>query len=232
MKTIGNTRENGILRVLSLVVMILITSHLSLLTSSCTTDTYDKGEGDYSLLCAELVEAHANSDKQLDWCLTDESEQLMFTEPVKASGIQTADSMYRALLYYNKVEEGIEVVSIGLVNTIFPRRIKEMKTDPVRFESMWMSTSRRYLNMGLYLKTGNATKKDQHHTIGLNIDTLILNGDGTRTARLTFYHDQGGLPEYYSQRSYISIPTDSIDADSIYLRVYSYEGVKEKRFKK
>lgn len=215
-----------------LVIAALITSYLSLFTSSCTVDSYDKGEGSYSLLCAELVEAHANSDKQLDWCLTDESEQLTFTEPVKASGIQTADSMYRALLYYNKVEGAVEVVSIGLVNTIFPHHIKEMKTDPVRFESMWMSTSRRYLNLGLYLKTGNATKKDQHHTIGLNIDTLILNGDGTRTAHLAFYHDQGGLPEYYSQRSYISIPTDSIDADSIYLRVHTYQGITEKRFKK
>ena len=232
MKTIGKTRGNRIVRVLSFGVMIILISHFSLLISSCTVDSYDKGEGDYSLMRAELVEAHANNDKMLDWCLTDESEQLTFTEPVKASGIQTADSMYRALLYYNKVEDGAEVISIGLVNTLFPRRIKEMKTDPVRFESMWMSTSRRYLNMGLYIKTGNSSKKDAHHTIGLNLDTLMQNDDGTRTAHLTFYHDQGEMPEYYSQRAYLSIPTDSIDADSVYLRVHTYQGTIEKWFTK
>lgn len=227
-----NTRKHKIVRVWSFIGVILVISFFSLLTSSCTADSYDKGEGDYSLMRAEFVEAHANSNKMVDYCITDESEHLTLTEPVEISGIQTADSIYRALLYYNKVEGGAEVLSIGLVNTLFPRRIKEMKTDPVRFESMWMSTSRRYLNMGLYIKTGNSSKKDAHHTIGLNLDTLMRNDDGTRTAHLTFYHDQGGMPEYYSQRAYLSIPTDSIDADSVYLRINTYQGIVEKRFSK
>ena len=227
-----NTRNHRIVQVWGFIGVILITSYLSLLTSSCTVDSYDKGEGDYSLMRAELVEAHANSNKLFDYCVTDESEHLTFTEPVEISGIQTADSLYRALLYYNMVKEGAEVLSIGFVNTLFPRRIKEMKTDPVRFESMWMSTSRRYLNMGLYIKTGNSSKKDAHHTIGINLDTLVQHDDGTRTAHLSFYHDQGGMPEYYSQRAYLSIPTDSIDADSVYLRINTYQGVIEKRFSK
>ena len=211
-------------------VLYTATLLLFLITPSCTTDTYDKGEGELSMMRAELVEAHANSDKLIDWCLTDESERLELTQPLKLSGVQTADSVYRALLYYNKVEEGAEVVSAGIITTLAPHRINDMKTDPVSFESMWMSTSGRYLNMGLYLKTGETDNDKLRHVVGINLDTLIQHPDGKRTAHLRFYHDQGGLPEYYSQRTYISIPTDSIDADTVRYYVNSYSGVIEKLF--
>ena len=164
--------------------------------------------------------------------MTDEGERLLLTQPLKMNGVQTADTIYRVLLYYNKVEQGADVVSAGIITTLAPHRIKDMKIDPVRFESLWLSTSRRYLNMGLYLKTGDNGNDKLHHVVGINLDTLIQYPDGKRTAHLCFYHDQGGLPESYSQRSYISIPTDSIDADSIYLRVHTYQGITEKRFKK
>lgn len=213
-------------------VLYAATLLLLLLTPSCTTDVYDKGEGELSLMRAELVEAHANGDKLIDWCVTDEGERLVMTQPQKVSGVQTADSIYRVMLYYNKVEKGADIIAAAIIPTLAPHRIKDMKTDPVRFESMWMSTSRRYLNMGLYLKTGDNGNDKLHHVVGINLDTLIQYPDGKRTAHLAFYHDQGGLPEYYSQRSYISIPTDSIDADSIYLRVHTYQGITEKRFKK
>ena len=205
---------------------------LLLLTPSCTTDAYDKGEGEFSQTRAELVEAHTASSQLIDYVVTDESERLALTEPYKASWAKTADSIYRAVLYYNKVEGRAEVVTIGQLNTLIPHRIKDMKTDPVRMESMWMSTSGRYLNMGIYLMTGDAGNNKQHHVVGINLDTLIQNDDGKRTAYLRFYHDQGGLPEYYSQRTYLSIPTDSVDADTVYLRVNTYQGVIEKRFKK
>lgn len=211
-------------------VLYAATLLLLLLTPSCTTDVYDKGEGELSLMRAELVEAHANSDKLIDWCVTDEGERLLLTQPLKMNGVQTADTIYRALLYYNKVEQGADVVSAGIITTLAPHRIKEMKTDPVRFESLWLSTSRRYLNMGLYLKTGDNGNDKLHHVVGINLDTLIQYPDGKRTAHLRFYHDQGGLPEYYSQRSYISIPTDSIDADTVRCYVNAYNGVIEKQF--
>ena len=43
-------------------VLYAATLLLLLLTPSCTTDVYDKGEGELSLMRAELVEAHANND--------------------------------------------------------------------------------------------------------------------------------------------------------------------------
>ena len=99
-----------------------------------------------------------------------------------------------------------------------------MKTDPVRMESMWIGKSKKYLNMGFYVMTGKADVDSLKHVLGCRRDTLITNIDGTRTLRLTFYHDQGGVPEYYSQRVYLSIPIQGIKADSVWLNVNTYEG--------
>ena len=62
--------------------------------------------------------------------------------------------------------------------------------------------------------------------LGCRRDALITNVDGTRTLRLTFYHDQGGVPEYYSQRVYLSIPIQGVKADSIWFTVNTYDGQK------
>ena len=101
-------------------------------------------------------------------------------------------------------------------------------TDPLGVESVWLSTSRRYLNAALLLKVGRDEANDVHHVLGAIVDTLMVNPDGTATLHLSLYHDQGGVPQYYTQRTYISIPTEHVDADSIHLRINSYQGWKER----
>lgn len=213
-------------------VLYAATLLLLLLTPSCTTDVYDKGEGELSLMRAELVEAHANSDKLIDWCVTDEGERLLLTQPLKMNGVQTADTIYRALLYYNKVEQGADVVSAGIITTLAPHRIKDMKTDPVRFESLWMGQNHCYLNGSIYLMIGNIAAEDlPRQVIGAHTDTLMQNADGTRTLHLRLYHDQAGMPEYYSQRTYMSIPLEGVEADSVSLSINTYSGIVRKIFK-
>jgi 16S rRNA A1518/A1519 N6-dimethyltransferase RsmA/KsgA/DIM1 with predicted DNA glycosylase/AP lyase activity len=73
-----------------------------LLLFSCTTDSYDKGEGRYSLLQADFAELTINSEKQGVSFLTDEGEQYQIATPLSASWIETADTVYRAYLYYKK----------------------------------------------------------------------------------------------------------------------------------
>ena len=211
-------------------VLYAATVSLPLLLLSCATDAYDKGDGKYSMLCAELVEAHANSALQIDFVKTDEGELLNLTKPLQASWIKTPDSLYRALLYYNKVEEGAEPVNITKVPILLPHRIDTLRTDPVNLESVWVSTSRRYLNMGIYLMVGATDRDDQLQLIGLNRDTLITHPDDKRTLHLQLFHDQGDVPEYYSQRFFLSIPTDSIAADTVCLRINTYNGLIEKQF--
>ena len=209
------------------------------LVAACTIDAYDKGEGDYSLTTAELVEAHVGSDKQVDYVDTDLGERLKMTSRLTAKWIEKADTTYRAVLYYNKIRENeAEAVSLGRVGVIVPHSLSSdsssakgipavMKTDPVHLESAWLSKNRRYLNLRLRLLTGATADEEAVHTIGLVPDSLTST---PQHAHLLFYHDQGGKPEYYSQVAIASIPLYLLKTDTITLKINTYDGVVERTF--
>ena len=220
-------------------LLILFTIHYSLFIASCTQDAYDKGEGEYSLLRADFVEAHTNGQKQVDYVITDDGELLSVSEPFTAKWLTKADTLYRCALYYNKVKEDngkyvADVVSAGQVPcplvTPLSKLETSMRTDPVKFESAWMSKSGKYINLSLYLMTGSTTDKDAIQHLAIVQDTVMVNPDQTRTAYLRLYHDQGGIPEYYSTQVYTSILTKEIDADSVSLTINTYKGSVIKSF--
>ena len=205
----------------------------------CTQDAYDKGEGRYSLMRADFVEANSNAQKEIERITTDDGDILSASKPFKAKFVNTPDSVYRCVLYYNKVKDGnsqdvFEPISIGQVTC--PKIIplaeldKEMKTDPVKFESAWMSKSGKYINLSLYLMTGSSEDEEAKHTLRIVQDTIVTNPDATRTSYLRIYHDQGGVPEYYSTQVYLSIITPGIPADSVRIQIPTYKGMTEKSF--
>ena len=209
------------------------------LSMSCTQDAYDKGEGEYSLLRADFVEAHTNGHKEVDYVVTDDGERLPVSETFTTKWITKADTLYRCALYYNKVEQnnGIyaaDVVSIGPVPcpvvTPLSELDKPMKTDPVKFESAWMSKTGKYINLSLYLMTGSTADEDAAHHLGIVQDTILVNPDQTRTSHLRLFHDQGGVPEYYSTQVYASILSNEIDADSVRISINTYKGIVTKTF--
>ena len=220
-------------------LLILFTIHYSLFIASCTQDAYDKGEGEYSLLRADFVEAHTNGQKQVDYVITDDGELLSVSEPFTAKWLTKADTLYRCALYYNKVKEdngkyAADVVSAGQVPcplvTPLSKLETSMRTDPVKFESAWMSKSGKYINLSLYLMTGSTTDKDAIQHLAIVQDTVMVNPDQTRTAYLRLYHDQGGIPEYYSTQVYTSILTKEIDADSVSISINTYKTPVVKMF--
>lgn len=207
---------------------LLLMSILPLL-SACTIDAYDKGEGELSLMRADLVLGFTDSERCVREVETDEGDRLSLTEPIRMSWMERPDSVYRMALYYNKVNNNqAEVVALGRVGVVVPHHFHQTKSDPVRFESLWIGTNRRFLNTSLYLMTGATSDDSIRHVVGAAIDTLMQNTDGTKTLHLTLYHDQAGVPEYYSQRTFLSIPLDSIKADSLHLRINTYEGIVSK----
>lgn len=216
-----------------MVYKIWMYAILILLLASCESDSYDKGEGELSLATAEFVEAHANGNKQMDYVITDNDERLTVSPQPSVKWMTTPDSLYRALLYYNNVGEGIiEPLSITQVPTlsIYPDwMIQDIKTDPVTFESIWQSANGKYFNMAFYLKIGEVGKDAELHTISIIQDTIIQNADGTATSFMCLYHDQGDMPEHYSSKCYISIPRDSIKADSVCMGINTYKGVLYKK---
>jgi hypothetical protein len=204
-----------------------------LLILSCSQDNYEKGDGTYSLLQADFVEAYTNGQKQAYRVLTDNDEQLSLQVPISKDWLAKADTVYRAIIYYNKVGQTAEVVSLNRMNVapITPKDSvkKGMKTDPINMESVWVSKNKRYLNAGFYVKSGTTDDPNAIHRLGIVADTLVANPDSTHTLCLKLYHDQGGMPQYYSVHSYFSIALQGIEADSIALTVNTFKGLFEKR---
>ena len=203
--------------------------------ASCETDSYEKGEGKYSLMQADLCELTVNNQKQATTFVTDDGSSYTFKTPYTAKWIETADTTYRTLIYYNKVDASqAEPLGIGVIPTLFPVehwRFKEIKQDPIDLESAWMAKSGKYLNLGVLMKTGRIDDEELPHTIGLAQDTVLLHPDGKRTAFYRFLHSQNGIPEYYTNRRYISILLpDKQRPDTICLTIQTYQGTLERVF--
>lgn len=201
---------------------------ISIFLFACTKDAYEKGEGEYSSMQADFVEAHANADKKVDYVVTDENQQLVLQSLYSPSWIDKADTVYRAVLYYKKDGETAEPVSMSRVSvpTLIPRdSIKgDVKMDPLTLESVWISKNKRYLNVGFYIKSGTTDDAEAIHKLAVVSDMLMKNDDNSHTLWLRLYHDQGGVPEYYSQHSYFSLSLKGLTADSIRFTVNTYKG--------
>jgi len=211
----------------------LIIGLVILLVVACKQENYETGDGVYSLMRADFAIAHTDASKTIDYFLTDENDQLALQQPDKKSWASVADTFYRVMVYYNKVEDAkADVVSMTRVNVariMLKDSLKEAeKRDPVKLESVWLSKNKRYLNSGFYLKTGSSTDDNQLHRLAIVKDTVIVNTDGKKTMRIWLFHDRGNVPEYYSQRSYYSIPVDTLSVDSVSLTIPTYDGMVTK----
>ncbi|MBR5657367.1 MAG: hypothetical protein IKW98_11920 [Prevotella sp.] len=196
---------------------------------NCTSDNYDTGDGDYSYLRAEFVMSHVANDSTVDYAIDDNNSRINIDKPFKARWTTTTDSLYRALLYFNDKPEGAEVVKMTQVYVLQPldtSKVKKPIFDPVTFESSWISANGSFLNFSFYVKTGKSDDEDARQSIGVLTET---NEDGVTV--LTLLHDQGDIPQYYSNRVYASIPlTDELRQSHLRLVVNTYTGQSVKDF--
>ena len=199
-----------------------------ILVASCTQDAYEKGEGTYSLMRGDFAEANVNSNREVTSITTDDGEILPLTSLATAQWISRPDTIYRCMLYYNKVEAAdgkpaAEVISLGRVPCLYVKSLisfeKTYKDDPVKFESIWNSKSGKYLNLHLQLKTGYTEDSTAVQKLDIVTDSLISYPNGRRTLSLMLYHDQGNVPEYYSTQAYVSIPTTEYYSTQAYVSI-------------
>ena len=71
--------------------------------------------------------------------------------------------------------------------------MKTLRTDPVGFESLWLSKNKSYINLSLLLKSGKTEADDAMHALGIVSYGTTTDADRRRTLHLTLYHDQGGV---------------------------------------
>jgi hypothetical protein len=195
---------------------------------SCEADSYEKGEGEYSLTQADMADLTVDQQKHAVSFLTDDGAGYQLTNPFTAQWIATADTTYRTIIYYNKVKEGFaEVKGATHVVTLSPIphwRLKAQPQDPVDIESLWLAPNGRYLNVALLLKTGRISDEELPHNVSLAQDTVISHTNGCRTVHYRLLHSQNGIPQYYTNRRYISILLPQPQPDTIHLTLQTYNG--------
>ena len=206
----------------------------AMLCFSCTTDSYDKGEGKYSGTMADLADLTVNADKQAVSFVTDEADSYTLTKPFTMEWIETADTTYRTIIYYNKEDGGkatpVQCSPIPTLQPVAHWRFEQLTQDPLGLESVWLANSGKYINLGLLIKSGYVDDKEGLHTIGLACDTVLTNSDQTLTAYYRLLHAQGDTPEYYTNRRYISILLPADRPDSVRLGIVTYDGNREYAF--
>ena len=122
-------------------------------------------------------------------------------------------------------------VKVFIVNNVLCPKIKRLqtsappKTDPVSFVALWLSANRKYVNITFDVKTGSSGSDADGQSIGAVLTDMTRNADGTLTAHITFCHDQGNVPQYFSSRQYASLAVAQMqDADSASIVINSYKG--------
>ena len=211
---------------------------------ACSSDSYHTGDGSLSLLRADFVEAATDHDAYVSVATTDDGLQLQLSPRIKTSWTTTPDSLYRALFYYNMASDDAEPTSVGpvsLLPVLNPPIYRSSyyglnpKTDPVVFQSAWLSGSGKYVNFDLDVKTGTTDGAVGSQVIGWIYDGTEDDDAGRHTAKFRLYHDQHGVPEYYSAKLYVSLcipsmPCTLTQGDQVQVRINTYEGEVVKTF--
>jgi len=210
-----------------------------LLTTACKQELYERGDAATSYLRADFVEAYVNGDKRVDYVITDDGDSVALKTPYQGTWIERSDTVYRALMYYNyggTTAEAAETKSMSRVPVLSVKRdavgTSKWKTDPVGLETIWLSRTKKYLNLGLLLKTGEAdVEKPQPHTLSVVNRGVRVNKDSTCTAFIALSHWQGDMPEYYTQRTYLSVAVDGLEVDSLHITLNTYNGEVTRAFR-
>ncbi len=204
----------------------------TVLIASCTNTAYDTGDSRYSYLRTDFVEAQTNSSAQLVSAVTDENTLLTFIRPLSIGWNVTADSVCRAVLYYNMYADAndstkVEPLTVQRVFILTPTEVSRqtvVPADPVRFISTWKSSNGAYLNLSIGVMTGKANSMEDKQTIGVVLDSVVER-NAHPTYYLRFAHNQGNVPQYYTTTTYFSIPTKTMAKGSkVRLSLNTYSG--------
>ena len=166
---------------------------------SCDNESYESGDTDLSYLYADFVMARTAEAKQVVSAVNDDGEQITLDSPLATEWTTTADSTYRALLYYtyNSAEDekphGVSLVNVPVLlpKTLAPNEADA--TDPVGWESAWLSAQQPFLNLSLQRTGGIKIISDRHLwmccLIGfLDLCECLSHGRSREYNDLTFSH--------------------------------------------
>lgn len=223
---------------------LLFVLSFAVLLAACENDAYDAGDGALSYMRADFVEASTDASARFVSIVTDDDEHLVVSPSFGCKWAETPDTVYRALIYYNKVEASDGTVCarpVAMSPVMTPKiRVSDNveglpAADPVTLVSAWRSRNGKYVNLELSVKTGNPDDENIRHVLGLLYEGVAANGSGGRRFNILLTHDRMGMPEYYSVTAFVSIPVSDVPGglsggDEIAVRVSTYGGMVTKTF--
>ena len=229
---------------MKLLFRLVLLTLLPLLLA-CENEAYDTGDGALSAMRADFVEAETDADARMTGFETDGGERLRLTSPVAVAWMDRPDTVYRALLYYNKVTaadgsaaaEPLSLAQVLVLPVVSAADLAvEPKRDPVTFVSSWTSANGRYLNLELLIKTGKTDEGYGTQSVGMKCDSVTADAAGRRTVWLCLTHDQNGVPEYYSSEAYVSVPVSALpvlpaEGDEVRIGINTYGGPTVRSFR-
>lgn len=210
-----------------------------MLLVACSSEDYETGHGRWSFMRADFADVYTDGEASMVSAMTDDGDSLLFAKGVRPAWVQTPDSCYRALLYYNKVEGRADVQSVASVLVPKVRLRQDDKDpfvdDPVKVVGAWMSANGRYINLDLELMTGRDDGQAVTQKVGVECDTIVTDEAGRRHVRLSLYHDQNNSPQYYSSEVYVSIPVGRMPVvlrkqDEVDITINTYDGTWTRTF--
>ena len=201
---------------------------------SCKYGLYETGDSELSYLRADFVEASTNGVGAFTSAVTDDGVSLTLSPALYVDWKPKARAVYRAMLYYDKVENGVtKPISLQSVLLLKPKtkdEEKEWHTDPLGLESIWISKNNRYANLSLIIKKGSNISLSSAQKIGVLKEAVTKHEKG-KAYHFLLTHYQAGQPEYYSVKGYVSIPIYNYHSgDSLYITVNTYKGKVVKSF--
>lgn len=202
--------------------------------ASCSSDDE---ESSISNLTVEICDLKTTAAKSSQSCMLDDDRTLRFQSPLEVSWASKSDSIYRALLYYNKVEgsETVEALSASYVPCLWPVKASDDEwsqyADPVDLLSAWMSKNGKYINLCVSIQDG-VKKEGQAHKLAAVCDS-IADGGAAKHYYLRFCHSQNGIPTYYGIETYVSVQTEGVaKGDTLTLSIPTFKGLAIKTFVK
>ena len=198
---------------------------LPLLQLSCEHTSYDTGDGKYSHMQTDYVNVEVK-DCYVQSITTDDDKVLSISTGMRID-VEPKDTLLRWLLYYSDNGNApIEIVGRNTMWVLKPLESYEvisMKTDPVTVTGVWVAKNRKYLNLRLGLKTGNSDNTAKQTVM------LVKEGVSDDVVYYTLYHDQAGIPQYYTQEYFFTVETP--EKKEINLTINTYNGVWHKQFR-
>lgn len=191
---------------------------LLFLVTACSKE--EETAKSYEQFTARMVMAVTSAPQRVSKCVTDEGDTLLLTKPAEVSWATVADTAWRAMLYYNAIDEHkAQPIALQRVPVLIPSESTDtIGNDPLEVESVWTSGQRRWLNLRLRVMTATPDQTTAKQLLG-----ATLRWEGTMPL-LTLHHRQNGVPQYFSQSVFLSIPLQGVSSTPLMLRVLTAQG--------